>query len=216
MKFLTRMVAVVVLTLSQGAAFAMEQSEHDAQMSLARDMANSVLCIIKDQKKASGDRQASLMQGFANVVDIDWIAQFVLGNSWRNATEEQRARYTKLYRNYLTNVYVSTYAESPDKKITDIKILGVVDAANDRFSVRTNIALSNADSIRVDYLVARKGDGYKIIDVSIEGVSLLSTHRAEFGRIAGVGGIDSVIKALENQGNPQQLASSGSRIGGIN
>lgn len=180
--------------------------EPDARLTLAYDMANTTLAILKDQRMPVSDRQAVLQNGFANVMDIDWIARFVLGSAWRTATPEQRAHYTDLYRTYLTMVYVSTYAESSERQITGIRVLGVADAGNERFTTRTEIALSTGEALSVDYLADknREGDGYKIIDVAIEGVSLLATHRAEFGKLAAERGVEGVIARLERLTQPER------------
>jgi phospholipid transport system substrate-binding protein len=171
--------------------------EKQARESLVANMATMTLSVLQDQSKAMKDRQELLQRGFTNVVDTDWIAKFVLGNSWRSASEEQRVRYTELYKTYITSVYVENYAQSNERKITDIKILGIVDAEDERFTTRTKLLLSTGDDVKVDYLVHKKGAGYKIADVIIEGVSLLATHRAEFTAIAANKGIDAVIAKLE-------------------
>ncbi len=202
-KFARITIAAALLFFSCSVAFAqVPDAERQAREALAHRMANMTLAILKDQKTRVSDRQDNLQRSFARVMDIDWIAKFVLGNSWRTASDEQRERYTELYREYLTHVYVSTYAESSERKITDIKVIAVndSDADDSHFTARTEVALSNADNLKVDYLVAARENGkYKIIDVVIEGVSLLSTHRAEFGKIAARGGVDSVIAKLEQK-----------------
>ena len=169
---------------------------HQERHTLALDMANSVLAIISDPSTPKKDREYALQQGFANVVDMDWIAKFVLGASWRNATDEQKAEYTKLYRAYLTKIYVSHYAGSPDTKIKSIKVLGIKDDERD-FTAFTEITLSNNDRLKVDYLVSERADGYKITDVIIQGVSLLNSHRAEFSALAASKGVTGVIARLE-------------------
>lgn len=172
-------------------------NEQQAREELVATMANMTLSVLQDQSKKMDDRQELLQRGFTNVVDTDWIAKFVLGNTWRNASEAQRARYTELYKTYITNVYVENYAQSSDRKITDIKILGIIEADEDSFTTRTKLLLSTGDNMKVDYRVHKKGAGYKIADVIIEGVSLLATHRAEFSAIAANKGIDAVIAKLE-------------------
>ena len=178
---------------------ASENAEHEARLGLARSMANTVLSILHDQKQPTENRKELLMRGFANVVDIDWIARFVLGNAWRTATEEQRAEYTALYRKYLLQMYVDTYTQNNGRKITDMKVLDVKDADENRFTTTTELMLSTGESMQVDYLAAGNAGKYKVIDVMIEGVSLLATHRSEFSKIASARGVEAVIAALENK-----------------
>ena len=167
------------------------------RLSLAREMANLTLTMITDHSKNQADRLENLKRGFSNVVNTNWIAKFVLGNAWRKADEAQRARYTELYREFLLKTYISTYATSEDQQVTDIKVIDVKEESDERFTTRTEIRLSNSKTLRVDYLAQADGDGYKIIDVVIEGVSLLSTHRGEFAQLASSDGVDGVIHKLE-------------------
>lgn len=201
--------ASALFLFSAAAVAEVTPAEHQAREALAHSMANITLSVIKDQRATAADRQDNLKRSFAKVVDIDWIAKFVAGGAWRDADDTQRTRYTKLYREYLSGMYVSNYAESRDRKVTDIKVVGINDSDADesRFTARTEVVISCKETLQVDYLVAAQEDGgYKIIDVVIEGVSLLATHRAEFGKIAVSGGIESVITKLE------QLASADKTI----
>lgn len=198
--------SAAALFLFSGAAVAgVTDAERQAREELARSMANMTLSVIKDQRASAADRQDNLKRSFARVVDIDWIARFVAGSAWRAADEAQRARYTKLYRDYLSGMYVSNYAESSDRKVTGITVTGIrnSDADDSRFTAATEVEISCKYTLKVDYLVAaQESGGYKIIDVIIEGVSLLATHRAEFGKIAASGGLEGAIARLE------QLASA--------
>ncbi|MFO0390112.1 MAG: phospholipid-binding protein MlaC [Alphaproteobacteria bacterium] len=186
----------LIISFAYTPAFA---DTHKERMELAHEMANMTLTMITDPSKKPDDRMESLKRGFATVVDTQWIAKFVIGAAWRSATEEQRQRYAELYHNFLVQTYVSTYATGDDQKVVDIKVLEVKDQANDNFTTRTQIKLSNAKKMNVDYLVKPNSDGkgYKIIDVIIEGVSLLSTHRTEFAQAASKGGVGSIIQKLE-------------------
>ncbi len=184
----------LVLTLSHTPAFADKQED---RLALAREMANMTLTMISDPSKKQGDRIESLKRGFATVVDTQWIAKFVIGAAWRSASEEQRAHYAELYRDFLVQTYVSTYATGDDQKVIDIKVVEVKEQANDNFLTRTEVKLSNAKKMNVEYLAKPDGNGYKIIDVVIEGVSLLSTHRTEFAQVASKGGVGGVIQKLE-------------------
>lgn len=161
--------------------------------------AQTVVTILQDPKKKYGDRKELLRNAFSASVDIDWIARFVLGNSWNRASDAQKERYITLYRRYLTETYVSNFAENPDKRIRDIKILGVQDATDpSNFNVRTQMVLVDWDRLQVSYLVNENDGHYKVRDIAIENVSLINSHRAEFGTLAARQGVEAVIAKLEN------------------
>jgi phospholipid transport system substrate-binding protein len=172
---------------------------HKQREDFAHSFADIVLAIISDQKKPYEERKEILERAFSNSVDIDWIAKFVIGKSWNKANDWQREQYTSLYRKFLTKTYVENFAENPDKRISGIKILSVSenDSNKDNFTVATQMKLASQEIMRVNYLVREKEGHYKVLDIAIENVSLINTHRAEFNALAASNGIDGVITKLE-------------------
>lgn len=160
--------------------------------------AQTVVTLLQDPKKKYDDRKELLRNAFSKSVDIEWIARFVLGASWNRASDEQKEQYVGLYRRYLTETYVSNFAENPDKRIRDIKVLGVSDAtSSDNFHVRTQMVLVDWENLGVNYLIYEKDGHYKIRDIAIENISLINSHRAELGGLAAAKGVESVIAKLE-------------------
>lgn len=203
---------ILLLTASQtplaaNYAFATEQVAvinkteiTEKRTSFANNFANIVLAVISDNKKSYEQRKENLAQAFSKSVDIDWIAKFVIGRAWNKANDEQRSRYTELYREFLTKTYVENFAENPDKRINGIKILGVdnSDTTPSDFTVSTQMNLASQDTLKVNYLVRENNEGkYKVLDIAIENVSLISTHRSEFTALAMSRGLDGVIGKLE-------------------
>jgi phospholipid transport system substrate-binding protein len=169
----------------------------EEKQAYARKFAEMVLSIIHDSKKSFGDRKTVLRDAFANSVDIDWIARFVIGKSWKTATEEQKKQYSKTYRRYLTESYVANFAENPKKRIRDIKIHNVFDANDEDFTVQTEMLLADMENLRVSYLVNENEGHYRVRDIAIEHVSLINTHRSEIAQMATNEGMDGVIKELD-------------------
>lgn len=170
---------------------------HKERESFARDFAQTVITILHDPKTAYNNRKDILRRAFSASVDIDWIAKFVIGRSWKNATDNQKEQYTSLYKKFLTETYVSSFAENPANSIFNIKILSVADEEKEAFTVHTRMMMMNQNNIKVDYRVSDKDNSYKVVDIIIENVSLINSHRAEFGALATANGIDSVIQKLE-------------------
>jgi len=181
-------------------------AEQQAREELANTMATMTLSMLQDQSKDMKAREELLRRSFTYVMDTEWIAKFVVGTAWRGASDEEKSRYTELYKTFLTNVYVENYAQSSERKIRDIKVVGILDADDTSFTTRTKLMLSTGDDMHVDYRAHKKDAGYKIVDVVIEGVSLLATHRAEFGKIASVSGLAAVIAKLEQLTGNKQYA----------
>lgn len=196
----SRLFTLFFLALLPSAALADEAAPQEKVQSrelLVRRVADMTLATLQDQKKSFAAREESLQRGISNMVDIPWIARFVLGNAWRGANDEQRARYTELYGKYLIKMYISNFAQSSERKVSDMKILGIANPKEDTFVARTEVLLSTSEHLRVNYLISDREKPNKIIDVIIEEVSLLATHRAEFAQMASNGGVTKVIATLE-------------------
>lgn len=186
--------------LASGSAETIGKSESvKAKEAYARSFAQMVLAIIQDTKKSFDDRKSVLRSAFSKSVDIDWIARFVLGSGWARATAEQREHYMDLYRRYLTETYVANFAENPDRRIRDIKVFNVNENNAEDFTVRTQMMLADMDNLHVSYLVNDSDGHYRVRDIAIENVSLITTHRSEFAQLATAGGVDGVIAELQKR-----------------
>lgn len=173
------------------------EASEKAKYDFVNHMAHDAMSILYDPNESFSHRKTVLANAFNTVVDIKWIARFVLGRNWHRATEDQRDRYLTLYRRYLTKSYIINFSEDPDKKIRDIKIRHVGKTVNEKFNVRTEMLLATGKWVSVDYVVRDRNDRYKVIDIAIEDISLLTSHRALFEKIIARKGMGGVITALE-------------------
>lgn len=158
------------------------------------DTGKKVLAIMNS---SGADKQQQLRQTFSENVDMDWMAQFVLGQGWAQATEDQRSRYLSAYREYLLTRYTTNFSDYAGSKYT---ITGSKPVADDQFVVSMSINAPKADNTQVQagYRVrSAAGGSPKIIDIIVEGVSLITTQRSEFASVLKNGGIDKLITQLQ-------------------
>lgn len=175
----------------------LQDAKTHSRLDFVNGMAQMTLSIMQDAKKPYRERRIVLRQAFNAVVDIDWIARFVLGRAWNTASQEERDIYVDLYRSFLTDTYVTSFGENQEHRIRDIQILGIQDAEDNDFMVNTTMKLANADDVKVTYRVSDHEGKYKVIDIIIENVSLLNTHRSEFAHLAATKGVGAVISELQ-------------------
>jgi phospholipid transport system substrate-binding protein len=143
-------------------------------------------------------KQVELERIFSSNVDMAWVARFVMGQYWRQATDQQKAEYLKKYDQFLVSHYAANFT---DYTSGSFHVTGVKDDGNDESTVSMEIASAegpNGDPILVDYRVRKTGGGFKIFDVIVEGVSLITTQRSEFGAVIQRNGIDYLIENLSS------------------
>jgi phospholipid transport system substrate-binding protein len=173
-------------------------SHEESKEAFVQGLSNNILNTLHDKKKSFTTKKALLQKTFVEIVDIPWISRFVLGKNWRVATEKEKEQYYPLYKKYLISNYLSNFKEETPDKLKDIKILSLSDTDEDRFTVRTEMLLNDGNGVHVDYLIKYDNAQYKVINITIEGVSLLATHRAEFSGLAADGGMANVIAKLKD------------------
>ncbi len=158
-------------------------------------LASQVLDIVKNDGLGKADKQAKIENLFSDKVDVDFIAKFVLGKHWRTANAEQQQSYIAAYRPFI----MKNYAGRLTRYSGQTYALKNARADGDATIVTMEILDPNGQNVNLDYRLAGAGSNFKILDISVEGVSLLSTQRSEFNGIVERKGVDGLIEALKKQ-----------------
>ena len=159
-------------------------------------LATQVLAIVKDTEQSKDAKTQKIEALFTDKVDIDFVAKFVLGKHWREATPQQQQDYIGAYKPFI----LKNYAGRLTRYSGQTYVLKNARSEGDSDYVTMEIKDPNGQDIGVDYRLRKSGPGrYKILDITVEGVSLLATQRSEFDSIVGQKGIDGLIEALHKQ-----------------
>ncbi|MCW5732434.1 MAG: ABC transporter substrate-binding protein [Alphaproteobacteria bacterium] len=140
-----------------------------------------------EQREASF--RGLMRQGF----DIEFIARFVLGRYWQQATPEQRADYVQLFGEFLVKTYARRLGGYSGETFG---IVNAVPAGEQDVQVRTRIDRPSGPPLLCDWRVRVINNQYKIIDVSVEGISMAVTQRQDFAAVVQNGGIPALLTAL--------------------
>ncbi len=129
--------------------------------------------------------------------DVVYSARLVLGRYWPRSTPEQRQRFTEaLYRSM-----VRRYARGLLKYQRDSVYVephaGLIRLDEEFVTVRTQIKTANGIDVPVNYRTRWTDNGWKVFDVTIEGLSFVSAYRDAIGNDVRRKGLDGVIRDLE-------------------
>ena len=131
-----------------------------------------------------------------NNFDKKLIHRVVLGKAAKGASEEELIRFGKAFDKHIVKVYASQLGVYSNQ-------LFIIDRAFKKGKkdtiVSSHIEHETAPPLRIDWRLRDRGEGTKIIDIAIEGVSLLATKRADFGSSIKKGGLHSLIIDLETK-----------------
>jgi len=129
----------------------------------------------------------------------------VLGKNWKSATLEQQATFQKEFRSLLLRTYASALGKYKDQVIEYKTMRYEPDAKN--VSVKTQILQSGGQPVAVDYSLVKGATGWKVYDIVIENVSLVTNYRSQFSNEIRQNGLDSLNKKLAAKNTAAGLKS---------
>ena len=127
-------------------------------------------------------------------VDLAALSRLTLGKYWRQATSEQRTRFAEEFRRLLIRTYSSSLMEYKAQNV-EYQML-TMSGDRQKSIVRTRIVQPGQPAMQIDYRLRRAGRGWKIYDVTIEGVSLAVSYRTTFSEEIRRDGIEALIDNL--------------------
>jgi phospholipid transport system substrate-binding protein len=191
--FLASVVVTVGLMTSSGVAVA-EISAED----LVRKTADDVLATIKNDKDIQAGNQQKIFALAEEKIlpnfDFDRVCRMVLGKNWKSASPEQQAVFQKEFRSLLLRTYAVALGKYKNQVIEYKPMRAEPDAKN--VSVKTEILQPGGQPIAVDYSLVRAENGWKVYDIVIESVSLVTNYRSQFSNEIRTNGLDSLNKKL--------------------
>jgi phospholipid transport system substrate-binding protein len=165
---------------------------------LVKSVANGVLDVIGNDKDIqSGDMTkitALTEEKILPHFDFERMSRVTLGKYWGQASPEQKIAFVKEFRSLITHTYSSALSKYRDQTI-EYKPLSVP-TDNGDVKVQSLIMQSGGSAIPVDYLLEKGSEEWKVFDVNIDGISLVTTYRGQFASIIREGGMDELIHKL--------------------
>jgi phospholipid transport system substrate-binding protein len=154
------------------------------------------LNIERDQLDAYPDRIYGLINELVIPhFDFTNMSRLVLGGAWNSATESQRAAFQVQFKTLLVRTYATALKEYSDNKI---EFYPEESKEGSRIVlVRTEVMDAvNQSSIPIHYRMLSTNDVWKVVDVTVGGVSLVSTYRGSFASEIRKSGLDSLVSKL--------------------
>lgn len=146
-----------------------------------QDLADRVLTTFNDPQFTLADKERRMYAIAVASFDVPRSARFVLGRYWQATTAQERADFQASFEHYMVHIYASQFDLYHD---VDFKVVSARPETETRSVVRTKITRHDGrPPIMVDWWVDRAGDRYRILDVSVEGVSQLLVLREQFAEV---------------------------------
>lgn len=190
---LTPAQAVGVFVLA--AAFSVRAADV-APDALVKTNVEEVLSVIKQNKDKRTLRELAERKVLPHF-DFRAMTRLAVGKSWRDANEPQRQRLENAFRGLLVNTYTAALTQSAVADATVEVKPAPVKPGQDDIIVKTLAKQSGQQAIAIDYRMKRTASGWKVYDVVVENLSLVTNYRDSFAAEVGRSGIDGLIRAIE-------------------
>ena len=173
---------------------------------LVKSTVEDVLGVIKNNR----DRKVLLQVAEQKVLphfDFETMTRLAVGRPWREATPDQRQALQNAFRTLLVNTYTTALSQqdSVDGNF-DVKPVQVKPGQKD-VTVQSVVKPAGRPPVAVDYRMELKPNGWKVYDVIVENLSLVTNYRGTFADEIAKNGIDGLIRSL--QAKNRQVAASG-------
>ena len=189
------LIASIMLCFST-TIFAIEKPDE-----LVKRTAEDVLAIVKNDKDIQAGNQDKLYSLAEEKIlpnfNFDRVSRLVLGKNWTRATPEQKSAFQKEFKSLLLRTYSVALSKYKNQTI-EYKPLRMAEGATN-VTVKTAILQSGGQPVVVDYSLEKQADAWKVYDIVIEGVSLVTNYRSQFTQEIRQNGLDSLIKKLADK-----------------
>ena len=165
---------------------------------LARNVTNDVLRIVRQDKDiangSNGKVNALVEQKILPLFDFKHMTQLAVGKHWPKATPGQQDDLTSQFRTMLVRTYASSLTSVADYKIEFKPFRSAPGDAE--VVVSTEVTKPGTPPIPIDYRLEKLANGWKVFDVVVDNVSLVTVYRNSFNSEVRKGGIDGLIAEL--------------------
>jgi len=185
-KMLTVALAALCLISTAPAAFAAPTPTEELS-----GVVDKVIELLADKEMDKAERRTEVVAQIRSKFDFIAMSRFILGPNWKNATEEERKRFVDIFTQILEATYIGRIEAYTDEKV---RYVGE-DLRKDKARVETMVVSASAE-IPVDYSLYEAKEGWRVYDVSVEGVSLVRNYRDTYKTIIRKDGMAGLLEQM--------------------
>lgn len=173
-----------------------------AKLAIVLDLAEAIWGILARTDISDAERVDHMASAIGMRTDADLLGRLVLGRYWRLLSDEQRARYQDRFPSFMLRMLASrldVYARDARGRLNDhFRLLSGQSVGEQDVLVRSKVLPDTGPSLAVDWRLRMRGDDFAIIDLIIEGVSLLVSERSQFAAIIERRSVDDLLDEISS------------------
>jgi phospholipid transport system substrate-binding protein len=189
-----------LLILSQTAV----ADDKSAAEEVLKGKLEAVISVLQKKELEQEAKKKEIIEIVTPVFDFSLMAKLTLGRKfWPGLAEEKREKFTELFIKRLKESYLEKMTRYTDEKI----VYNAPVQVKKRVHIPTDL-ISKDNKISMLYKLYRSKHNWKIYDIEIEGVSVITTYRSQFDDVLSKGTIDDLLKKLEESENNRPVNST--------
>jgi phospholipid transport system substrate-binding protein len=195
MKYLIALTSIILIGMMSTVVWA-----HEDPSALVTNTSEQVRAILmKENGKNTEAIRAEVEQVLLPRFDFSRMTAYAVGKFWKNATTEQKAALAFEFQTLLSNTYFNTMLRYRDVGIK-IKPDVLIENEGKQATVKSEVAVANVQKpVAIDYVLYNTDDGWKVFNINVEGASLVTVYRNQFGDEITKNGIDGLVQSLHEK-----------------
>lgn len=169
-----------------------------AAVSQVRENATQILKILN---KANGSNDAQIRREAENYItpyfDFDRMTALAVGQPWKQANDQQKKELVEGFKVLIRSSYTGTMTKFKNSKV--VVQDQTVTKSNGDVLVKASVATADGKPVNVDFTTRKDGNKYRVYNVAVEGASLVTVYRNQFGETVKAKGIDGLITELKSK-----------------
>lgn len=157
---------------------------------------DAVLAVLANSSLSAEQKRKQIEEIASKRFDFPTVSKLVLARNWKRLSPEQQAQFTEEFRKHLSLTYGRNVEQYNNERA---EVIGERAEPDGDWTVKTRILRPQGEPILVDYRLRKFGEEWRVIDVVIEGTSLVANFRSQFQDIVSRDGPERLIQVLQEK-----------------
>lgn len=173
------------------------KAEEQTARQVVEDFQNQLLAVMKQGKELGFKGRYDKLDGLIKKThDLPKIARIVIGKQWEELTPEQQAKMESAFSQLSISAYAHNFKEFSGESFN---FLSEEETGRGGVVIHTELLIPGEKSVKFDYMMKKKDEGWQIINIIADGVSDLALKRSEYTSVLSRDGFDVLINKINEK-----------------
>ncbi len=166
---------------------------------MIEETTDEVLAVLRDSALSTEEKRSRLEELARARFDFQTMSRLVLARNWKRFSKPQQEEFVEEFKNFLAHSYGNRIDRYNEEKI---QVTGEQPEPRGDVTVSTRIVGGEYNDAVIDYRLRRRDGHWRVIDITVEGISLVFNYRDQFKEVVGRHGPEGLLKRLREKNLP--------------